>query len=73
MQRSTAFSLAAFFPSSVLLVYLAMHTTEGWQLIVVAAFLAGFIASWLRRSKLGLLASYVVTATFSLWVAWVNL
>jgi hypothetical protein len=73
MQRSTAFSLAAFVPSSVLIVYLAMHTTEGWQLLVVAGFLAGFIASWLRLSKVGLFASYLVTGTFSLWVVWVNL
>jgi hypothetical protein len=73
MQRSTAFSLAAFLPSSLLLLYLAMHVTEGWQLLVVAGFLSGFIASWLRRSKLGLAASYTLTGSFSAWVVWVNL
>jgi MFS superfamily sulfate permease-like transporter len=73
MQRPTSFSLMAFLPSSLILLYLALHATEGWQLLVVAAFLTGFIASWIGRSKLGLVASYAFTIALSAWVAWVNL
>ena len=73
MQRPSTFALAVAFPSSLLLLYLAMHATEGWQLLVVAAFLGGFVASWLWRSKAALAASYAVTCALSGWVAWVNL
>jgi hypothetical protein len=61
------------FPSLPLLIYLAAHTTEGWQLLVVAAFLACFVVSWLQRSKAMLVASYAVTSGLSAWVVWANL
>ncbi len=73
MQRPSVFALAVAFPSSLLLLYLAMHATEGWQLLVVAAFLGCFVASWLRHSRAALAASYVVTCALCGWVAWVNL
>ncbi|HEX9139992.1 MAG TPA: hypothetical protein VF848_09395 [Steroidobacteraceae bacterium] len=69
----TAFAVAALLPSSLLLLYLALHATEGWQLLVVAAFLAGFIVSWRRRSIYGLTAAYAAAIALSAWVAWVNL
>jgi hypothetical protein len=73
MKRPSLFALAVAFPSSLLLLYLATHATEGWQLLIVAVFLAGFVASWLRHSKAVLAASYAVTCSLSAWVAWVNL
>jgi len=73
MQRISMFALAVVFPSSLLLLYLAMHITEGWQLLMVAVFGGCFVASWLRHSKAALAASYVVTCALSSWVAWVNL
>jgi len=73
MQRPSAFALAAAFPSSLLLLYLATHASEGWQLLVVAAFLGGFVASWLQHSKAALAASYAVTCALCAWVVWVNL
>ena len=73
MQRSLTFSLATLFPSLLLLSYLALHATEGWQLLVVGAFLAGFVLSWLRNSNALLGASYVVTAGLFAWVLWANL
>lgn len=73
MQRSTAFSLLAAFPSSLLLLYLGLHVTEGWQLLVAASFLAAFVVSWFRQSRLGLAASYSVTGALFAWVVWVNL
>jgi hypothetical protein len=73
MHRPIAFSLLAAFPSLLLLAYLAAHVTEGWQLLVVAAFLLGFIVSWLWQSKTWLVASYLATAGLSAWVLSVNL
>ena len=61
MTRSTLLLIATAFPSSALLLYLATHATEGWQLLVVALFASGFVCSWLKRSQLLLAASYVVT------------
>ena len=73
MQRSITFSLLAAFPSLLLLAYLAAQVTEGRQLLVVAAFLLGFVVSWLRKSKTLLVASYLVTAGLFAWVLSVNL
>ena len=72
MQRPL-FSLIAAFPSSLLLAYLAMHATEGWQLMVVVGFAAGFLLSWRRHSSFGLVTSYVMTTMLSTWVVWVNI
>ncbi|TMH75452.1 MAG: hypothetical protein E6H52_09335 [Betaproteobacteria bacterium] len=73
MRRPSTFALATAFPSSLLLLYLAMHTTEGWQFFVVAGFMSCFIAAWRRHSKAWLVAGYVVTVALTSWVAWVNL
>lgn len=73
MQRSLTFSLLAACPSLLLLSYLAAHATEGWQLLVVATFLLGFVVSWFRKSKTLLVASYLVTAGLFAWVLSVNL
>jgi hypothetical protein len=73
MQRSITFSLLAAFPSLVLLAYLAAHATEGWQLLVVASFVLGFVVSWLRSSKTWLAASYLATAALFAWVLSANL
>jgi hypothetical protein len=73
MKRSIAFSLLAAFPSLLLLAYLAAHVTEGWQFLVVAAFLLGFVVSWLRKSKPLLVASYLATGGLFAWVLSVNL
>jgi len=73
MQRPSAFALAVAFPSSLLLLYLATHATEGWQLLVVLAFLGCFVASWLRHSRTTLAASYAITCALCAWVVWVNL
>jgi hypothetical protein len=73
MQRPSSFAQIAAFPSSLLLLYLAAHATEGWQLLVVAAFSACFVASWRRQSKAALAASYAVTCALAAWVAWANL
>ena len=73
MQRLSIFALAVVFPSSLLLLYLLLHVTEGWQLLVVALFGGCFVASWLHRSKAALIASYIFTFALSSWVAWVNL
>jgi hypothetical protein len=72
MQRSVATSLALL-PAFVLLSYLAIHATEGWQLLVVASFLLGVVVSWLRRPKSWLIASYVATSALFGWVLSVNL
>jgi hypothetical protein len=72
MQRSLTFSILTAFPSALLLLYLAAHVSEGWQLLVVAAFLSGFIVSWLRNSKTLLVASYLVTSGLFAWVLSVN-
>ena len=73
MQRISAFALATVFPSVLLLLYLAGHTTEGWQLIVVALLAGCFVVSWLWRSKTALTVGYIFTCALSSWVAWVNL
>ena len=73
MQRPSMFMLAIVFPSLPILIYLAAHATEGWQLVVVAAFLAGFVVAWLRKSKAMLVASYAATCSLFAWVVWVNL
>jgi hypothetical protein len=73
MHRSIAFSLLTAFPGLLLLSYLAAHAREGWQLLVVGAFLLGFIVSWLRNAKAWLVASYSVTASLFAWVVSVNL
>jgi hypothetical protein len=73
VQRSLSFSILTVFPSVLLLLYLAAHVSEGWQLLVVAAFLSGFIVSWLRNSKTLLVASYLVTSALFAWVLSVNL
>ncbi len=73
MPRSIVFSMAALLPGALLLTYLAMHASEGWQLLVVAAFLLCFAGAWLRKSRALLVASYAMTVGLSCWVAWVNL
>jgi hypothetical protein len=73
MHRLSIFALAVVFPSSLLLLYLFLHVTEGWQLLVVALLGGGFVTSWVRRSKAALTASYAFTLALSSWVAWVNL
>jgi len=72
MQRFSLFAIVVLFPSSLLLLYVAMHITEGWQLLVVALFGGCFVASWVRHSKAALTASYAFTLALSSWVAWVN-
>lgn len=59
-------------PSLLLLGYLAVHVTEGWQLLVVAAFAAGFLLSWLKHSRLMLITSYSAATLLSAWVFFVN-
>jgi len=73
MKRSSTFGLAASFPSLLLLLYLALHATEGWQLLVVAVLTSCFVVAWLRRSGAGLIASYILTGALTGWVAWVNI
>ena len=73
MHRHSLFSIAAAFPSSLLLIYLIAHVTEGWQLMVIAAFTAGFLFSWRRHSRSGLITSYAAATSLSAWVFWVNL
>jgi hypothetical protein len=72
MKRPSAFALAAYFPSLLLLLYLALHATEGWQLLVVAVLTACFVVASRRRSGAGLIASYILTGALTGWVAWVN-
>jgi hypothetical protein len=72
MKRLPAFTLATAFPSSLLLFYLATHATEGWQLLVVAAFMSCFIAAWRQHSKVWLAVGYLLTGGLASWVAWVN-
>jgi hypothetical protein len=60
-------------PGGPLLIYLTLHATEGWQLLVVAAFLACFVIACLRTSKPLLIVSYTLTCSLRAWVAWVNL
>lgn len=73
MTRPSPLRVAAAFPSSILLLYLSMHVTEGWQLLVVALFGAGFVSAWLRHSPLLLVASYVLTTCLCGWVVVANL
>ncbi|MES1190307.1 MAG: hypothetical protein ABUS47_04425 [Steroidobacter sp.] len=73
MRRLPLFSIIAAFPSALLLVYLAAHATEGWQLIVVAGFAAGFGIAWRQQSRPVLLTSYAATTLLSLWVFWANI
>ena len=73
MKLPSTFALIVAFPSSLLLIYLAIHVTEGWQLLVVGAFFGCFVASWLMRSKAILSASYAMTLALAAWVGWVNL
>jgi hypothetical protein len=73
MKAPSMFSLLVGFPSSILLIYLALHATEGWQLLVVCTFFGCFLASWLMRSKFALAGSYAMTVALAGWVAWVNL
>ncbi len=73
MNRASTLLLIAALPGVALLIYLALHATEGWQLLVVAAFLACFVMAWLRASKAILILSYAITCSLSAWVVWVNL
>ena len=73
MKRPSAFSLAASIPSLLLLLYLTLHVTEGWQLLVVAVLTFCFVVAWQRRSGAGLIASYILTSALTGWVAWVNI
>jgi hypothetical protein len=73
MKRLSTFALSVAFPSSLLLIYLAMHATEGWQLLVVGAFFGCFVASWMKHSKIILSATYAMTIALAAWVASVNL
>lgn len=72
MKLPSTFALIVAFPSPLLLIYLAMHATEGWQLLVVGAFLGCFVASWRMHSKSVLSASYAMTIALAAWVSWVN-
>jgi hypothetical protein len=73
MKRPSTFALATAFPSSLFLLYLAIHVTEGWQFLVVAGFMSCFIVAWRQHSSAWLVAGYVVTGALTSWVAWVNL
>jgi len=73
MKRPSDFGLAASFPSSLLLLYLALRATEGWQLLVVAGLTSCFVVMWRRRSGAGLIASYLLAGALTGWVAWVNI
>ena len=73
MKLPSIFALIAAFPSSLLLIYLAVHTTEGWQIIVVGAFVGFFVAAWFMHSKAILSASYAATVALAAWVGWANL
>lgn len=73
MNRASTVLLLAAAPGLALLLYLALHATEGWQLLVVAAFLACFVTAGIRASKAILIFSYALTCSLSLWVVWVNL
>jgi hypothetical protein len=73
MKIPSTFALIVAFPSSLLLIYLALHATEGWQLLVVGAFFGCFGAAWLMHSKVILSASYAMTIALAAWVASVNL
>ena len=73
MKLLSTFALIVAFPSSLLLIYLAMHATEGWQLLIVTAFFGCFVASWLKHSKVILSASYAMTIALAAWVGWINL
>jgi hypothetical protein len=73
MQRPSVLMLAISLPSLPILIYLAAHATEGWQLVVVAAFLSGFVVAWLRKSMAMLVASYAAACSLLAWVVWVNL
>jgi len=72
MRASMIFAILAVFPSSLLLTYLAMHVTEGWQFMIVCAFLSLFVVAWLRRSRGGLAIGYALTVALSVWVFSVN-
>ncbi len=72
MIRPSPLLVATAFPSTLLLLYLSMHVTEGWQLLVVGMFAVGFLASWLRRSRWVLAASYLLTVGLCSWVVAVN-
>lgn len=73
MQRPTASWLLAALPGLLVSTYLAVHATEGWQLLVVGAFLSGFAVSCLRNSKALLVVSYLATAGLFAWVLSVNI
>ena len=72
IHRPSVVAFARVLPSLPVLIYLAMHVTEGWQLLVVATLLFGFVAAWYRRSTADLVVSYVVTFSLFAWVVWVN-
>jgi hypothetical protein len=72
LQRPLMGALAMTVPSLPILIYLAVHATEGWQLLVVAALLAGFVVALIRRSRIDFAISYVATFSLFAWVVWVN-
>lgn len=72
MKLTWTFGLIVGFPSSLLLIYLALHATEGWQLLVVGTFVGCFVASWLMHSKSILSARYAMTIALASSVALVN-
>ena len=67
MKPPWTFAVLVAFPSSLLLIYLGTHATEGWQLLVVGAFASCFVASWLKSSKALLGAGYAMTIALSTW------
>lgn len=72
MKHTSTFEWIVGFLSSLLLIYLAMHGTDGWQLLVVGAFVGCFVAFWLMYSKPILSARYAMTIALAPRVALVN-
>ena len=73
MRFPSTFAIIAGFPSSLLLIYLAVHVTEGWQLLIIGVFVGCFVAAWLKHSTVILVTSYAVTIALTAWVGWANL
>ena len=71
-QRVSWGAMASILPSFPALTYLALHATEGWQLLVVGALLLGFVVSLMRRSRIDLAVAYVLTLGLFAWVFRLN-
>jgi|GEM_PF-5472853 len=64
MTRPSTLFLASILPSLFLLHYLAVHSTEGWQLAVVTSLGTCFALACRWQSPLGLATSYLLTSSW---------